>query len=368
MDAGKRALDSGEVPTPLGNRLTPGRLAILTPFGPPSVRGNAITVGRIVRGLRERGLDARVWDASALSEAAITREVEAERPALIHAFHAYRTGPLALRLARRLEIPLVVTLTGTDANHDLFDAELAPVVRRVLEGATAVIAFHASIVERVAGALPDLRARLEVVPQAVRFDDPAPFDLPAAWPLPGGRTLIVFPAGIRPVKAPRLPLPALDALAAAEPRLRLAYAGPILDEAEAAALARELAGRPWARHLGVVPHERMAALLDQADIVLNCSVSEGGMANSVLEAMVRGRAVLASDIPGNRALVEDGVTGLLFDGPAALAAQAARLVRDGALRARLGAAARARVERDYPPAREIDGHLAIYRALARARA
>jgi glycosyltransferase involved in cell wall biosynthesis len=344
------------------------RLAVLTPFGLPSVRGNAITVGRIVRGLRERGLDARVWDASTASEAAIAREVEAERPALIHAFHAYRTGPLGLRLARRLEIPLVVTLTGTDANHDLFDAERAPTVRRVLEGAATVITFHASIVERVAGALPDLRAHLAVVPQAARFDAPVPCDLSAAWPLPAERILLVFPAGIRPVKAPRLPLAPLDALAAAEPRLRLAYAGPIIDQAEGVALARELAARPWARHLGVVPHEQMPSLLDAADVVLNCSISEGGMANSVLEAMARGRAVLASDIPGNRALVEDGVTGLLFDGPAALSAQAARLLRDSALRARLGAAGHARVEREYPPAREIDGHLEIYRGLARVTA
>ena len=366
MDAGSGALDSGQPPTarPEGP-LTPFRLAVLTPFGVPSVRGNAVTVSRIVRGLRERGVDARIWDASAAPEAAITQEVEAERPAVIHAFHALRTGPLALRLARRLEVPLVVTLTGTDANHDLFDPEHAAVVRRVLEGAATVIAFHASIVERVAGALPDLRARCRVVPQAARFDAALPFDLAGAWPLPADRTLLVFPAGVRPVKAPRLPLAALDALAAAEPRLRLAYAGPIIDEREGAALARELAARPWAHHLGSVPHERMASLLDQADVVLNCSISEGGMANSVLEAMARGRAVLASDIPGNRALVEHEVTGLLFDGPAALAAQAARLVRDRALRARLGAAGRARVEREYPPAHEIEGHLEIYRGLAR---
>jgi len=344
------------------------RVAVLTPFAAPSVQGNAITVGRIVRGLRERGIDARVWDASVTPETAIAHEVEAERPTLVHAFHAHRVGPLALRLARRLEAPLVVTLTGTDANHDLFDPDRAAGVRRVLEGAAAVTAFHGSIVERVAGVLPDVRARLVVVPQAARFDDPLPFDLEAAWPLPDGRVLIVLPAGIRPVKAPLMPLASLDALAAAAPRLRLAYAGPILDEREGVALARELASRPWARHLGVVPHERMASLLDQADDVLNCSISEGGMANSVLEALARGRAVLASDIPGNRALVTDGVTGLLFDGPPALRAQAERLVRDAALRARRGRAGRARVEREFPPERELDGYLAVYRGLARVSA
>lgn len=342
------------------------RLAVLTPFATPSVRGNAITVERVVRGLRERGVSVGVWDLSATPETDVERQVEAERPALLHGFHAYRVGPSALRLARRLEIPLVITLTGTDANHDLFDPERAAVVRRVLEGAAAVTAFHASIVERVATALPDVRRRLVVVPQAVRFDARLPYDLPSAWPLPSDRVLFLLPAGIRPVKAPRMPLTPLDALAAAEPRLRLAYAGPVLDAAEGAALERELATRPWAHHLGAVPHARMASLLSQADVVLNCSVSEGGMANSVLEAMACGRAVLASNIAGNRALVEDDVTGLLFDGPDELHDKAARLAADAALRVRLGHAGRARVAREYPAARELDGYEVVYREHASA--
>ncbi|HET7342075.1 MAG TPA: glycosyl transferase family 1, partial [Methylomirabilota bacterium] len=111
------------------------RLALLTPFAAPSVQGNAITVARVVQGLREWGADVGVWDLSAVNPAAVEAALEADAPALIHAFHAYRVGPLALRLARRLEVPLVVTLTGTDANHDLFDPERAAVVRRVLEGA-----------------------------------------------------------------------------------------------------------------------------------------------------------------------------------------------------------------------------------------
>ena len=104
----------------------------------------------------------------------------------------------------------------------------------------------------------------------------------------------------------------------------------------------------------------MPALLAAADIVLNCSRSEGGMANAVIEALALGRAVLAADIPGNRSLIEDGVTGLLFGSEegwprrrnawpttrpcgAAWERRAARLVA-----ARLG------------PAREIDGYLDVY--------
>jgi len=333
------------------------RVAVLTPFGLPSVRGNAITTERIVAGLRERGAEVAVWDLSAVAEPDIAAGVEDWRPDIIHAFHAFRSGPLALRLARRLEIPLVVTLTGTDANHELFDAEHAPMVRRVLEGAAVVTAFDASIAERVGGVLPDVRARLVVVPQAARFPPAEPFELESRWPLPADRVLFVLPAGIRPVKAPQRPLVPFDDVVRAEPRVRLLYVGPVLN----AAVAKALAGRPWARHLGAISHAAMPALLARADVVLNCSISEGGMANSVLEALALGRAVLATDIPGNRALVEPGVTGLLFDSDAQLQAAVLRLARDPALRARLGAAGRARVAERYPPAREIDGYLSVYR-------
>jgi glycosyltransferase involved in cell wall biosynthesis len=338
-------------------------VAVLAPFAFPTARGNAVTVQRIVTGLRASDVDVARWDLSTTSEATIAAEVEQAQPRLIHAFHALRTGPLALRLARRLEVPLVVTLTGTDANHELLDPANAPQVRRVLEGAAVVTAFDASIVEHVAGILPDLRARLGVVPQSVRFDAPVPFDLGAAWALPTDRVLFALVGGIRPVKAPLAPLPVFDHVVAQEPRVRLLYAGPVLDRGEGDALAAALARRVWARHIGAVPHAAIPALLGQADVVLNCSISEGGMANSVLEAMALGRAVLVSDIPGNGALVEHDVTGVRYGTDDELERAALRLARDGALRARLGANARARVEADFPAKREIEGYIAVYRRL-----
>ena len=140
---------------------------------------------------------------------------------------------------------MIVTLTGTDANHDLFDPERAVAVRRVLEGAARVVVFDDGIVDRVAAALPDLRARIACVPQSVDLSTRSSFDLAAAWPdLPAARVLFALVGGIRPVKRPRMPLEALDALAAREPRLRLMYAGPVLDDHEAAAMRSELARRP----------------------------------------------------------------------------------------------------------------------------
>jgi glycosyltransferase involved in cell wall biosynthesis len=345
------------------------RAALLSPFAFPSVRGNAVTVARIARGLAARGVELRVWDCSVADDAVVAAEVEAFAPSVVHAFHAWRVGPLALRLARRAEVPLVVTMTGTDANHDLFDPERAATVRHVLEGAARVVVFHESIGARVAAALPDVRARLVTVPQAADLPAREPFDLAAAWPdVPASRVLFVFPAGIRAVKRPRMPLAPLDAVVARHPWVRLLYAGPVIDRDEGEALHTALAGRPWARHVGTVPHVAMASLLAQADVVLNCSFSEGGMANSVLEAFACGRAVLAADIEGNRSLVEHDVTGLLFRDEAELATMAERLVLDAALRARLGDEGRARAAARYSPAGEIDGYVAVYAALTPAEA
>ena len=344
----------------------PPRLAILTAFAPPSVRGNAVTVARVARGLDERGVELRIWDLSVQSAATIEAEVEAYRPAVVHAFHAYRVGPLGLRLARRSEVPLVVTLTGTDANHDLFDVDRAPVVRRVLEGAARLTAFHGSIGDRVAAALPDVRGRLRVVPQSVRLPRGERLDLRERWALPPRTVLLVFPAGLRGVKDPAFPLAPLDRLVSAIPEIRLLYAGPVLEPSVGEALLRALAPRPWARHIGVVPHAQMASLLLQADVVLNCSISEGGMANSVLEALSLGRAVLVSDVEGNRSIVDDGSTGFVFRDEAEFEHRAVQLVRDPALRERLGRAGAALVAERFPPAREIHGYLEVYRDLVPA--
>lgn len=342
------------------------RVALLAPFALPSVRGNAITVGRIARGLRARGVELRVWELSASPEARIEEEVVAFRPSLLHAFHAYRTGPLALRLARRAEIPLIVTITGTDGNHDLFDPERAPTMREVLEGAASITVFHESMTARLVSALPGLAPRLAVVPQSATFEGSPDGGVPLTTPRGGAGPVLLFPAGIRMVKNPLFPLTPLDRVVPRYPELELLYVGPILDAEEGEALSRALRDRPWARHLGAVPHRHMRTLLEACDVVLNCSLSEGGMANSVLEALMVGRAVLASDIEGNRSLIVDGVTGLLFSTVEEFSDKASRLLADPELRHRLGEAGRQRVMARYTPGREIDGYLTLYGRLASA--
>ena len=292
-------------------------------------------MGRIANGLRARGVELRVWDCSATPTGQLEAEIEAYRPELIHAFHAYRVGPLDLRLSQSLKTPLLVTITGTDGNHDLFDAERSQIVRRVLVEADCVVVFQESMREQIARELPDVAAKMAVIPQSVHLERGPPYPLVDRVALPDNAVIFLFPAGIRTVKNPLFPLGPFDRLVAHYPFIRLLYAGPVLEAAEGERLFSALASRPWATYLGEVPHPQMRSLLEAVHVVLNCSLSES-MPNSILEAMTLARPVLASDIEGNRSLVEDRVTGFLFADPEALEARSAQLVEDPELRQQIG--------------------------------
>ncbi len=95
--------------------------------------------------------------------------------------------------------------------------------------------------------------------------------------------------------------------------------------------------------LGLV--DDVANVLVRTDIFVLPSHSEG-LSNALMEAMASKCACIASDVGGNRYLIENGLSGLLF--PAgdreALRSHIRRLVQDPAKRKAMGDAARARVD------------------------
>ena len=337
------------------------RIALVTPTAHPSVRGNAVTVGRLAWGLGERGVDVEVVDLSRTSPPGLGKRLGSIAPDLVHAFHAFQAAPAVTSFTRARPVPLVVSLTGTDVNHDLFDPGRRGRILAALREARALVAFHETIRAKVAGEAPEVGERIAVIPQSVVLGD-EPYALADLVPGRPGEVRFLLPAGIRRVKNVLLPFAPLGALARRH-ALRFLIAGPIIEDDEGRRLAEALKGADWAAYLGEVPHAQMGALLDGVDVVINSSLSEGGMANSVLEAMSRGRGVLASDIEGNRSVVVDEVDGLLFSTAYDFARQAERLIRTPALRERLGAAARAKVVRLYSREREIDAYLALYHRL-----
>ncbi len=98
--------------------------------------------------------------------------------------------------------------------------------------------------------------------------------------------------------------------------------------------------------LGLV--DDIPKLLATTKIFVLPSYSEG-LSNALMEAMASGCACVASEVGGNRYLIDNGVTGLLFPAGdrAALQAHVRRLTEDSAKRAALGHAARAKIEREF---------------------
>ncbi len=110
------------------------------------------------------------------------------------------------------------------------------------------------------------------------------------------------------------------------------------------------------------------SLLLAADVFVLPSREEG-MSISLLEAMDAGLPVVASDIPGNRAVVQHEAQGLLvpYGDATALAAAIERVFTDRDQAGQWAAAGRARVAQEFSIGRTAEEHLALFDRLIQAR-
>jgi glycosyltransferase involved in cell wall biosynthesis len=261
--------------------------------------------------------------------------------------------------ARRLGIPSIASVTGTDVNNDLFDPERRAAVIGVLRQATRIVVFHDVMRAKIVGELPEAESRICVIGQTVQCPE-VPFDFRGRLGFGPDDLIFFIPAGIRRVKNVTFCLRPLEVLRRRYPQIKAVFVGPVIEPEEGVRLHEALNGRPWAFYLGPVSHEQMCAMLKSVDVVINSSMSEGGMANSILEAMSRGRAVLVSDIEGNRTVVRDGIDGFLFGSEAEFVEKAERLIRDHDLRLELGRKGKEKIEREFSREGEIQEYLQLY--------
>lgn len=161
-----------------------------------------------------------------------------------------------------------------------------------------------------------------------------------------GKTILLYVGRLAPQKALPDLLAALAAARRARPELHLVLLGQ--GEERAALLAR-------AAELGLQEHVTFAGnvgdvqpYLDAADLFVLPSLTEG-ISNALLEAMAAGLACVATAVGGTPEVLDGGSCGALVPPgqPEQLAAAIERLAGDPAERARLGAAARARISRFY---------------------
>jgi glycosyltransferase involved in cell wall biosynthesis len=158
----------------------------------------------------------------------------------------------------------------------------------------------------------------------------------------------------------------LDAIRLVRPRLPRARFFVIGGGRDGAAIAQAAAAPELAGAVTLLgQRDDVPALLAAMDLVVQSSRQEV-MAQTTLEAMAAGRAVVSTATMGADEAIEDGVSGLLVPvgDVAGLAEGIARLARDPAQRAALGSAARARTAEEFTAARMLDRAERIFTEIA----
>lgn len=148
------------------------------------------------------------------------------------------------------------------------------------------------------------------------------------------------------------------------PRLRLRLVGDGAERGPLEQLAGSLGIAGVTTFTGF--RDDIPAELARLDVFVLPSLNEG-ISNTVLEAMACATPVVATAVGGNPELVTEGETGFLVPvgDDEALAECLGRYAADPALRARHGAAGRARVERDFSIPRMLADYAAFYTRLGR---
>jgi glycosyltransferase involved in cell wall biosynthesis len=283
--------------------------------------------------------------------ATVVREANRLRPTLLHAHWLLPNGFIAAVASRRLGIPLVISAPGSDVQvagkNPLFRA-MARFALRQARLLTANSAELRDAVLQIGAAKPEDKAALAgkfdliiygTDPNALKPDATGVAELRARLqlsteaaaghpipPSPDHPTILLCVGRMVPKKG-------FDVL------LR-AMAEPVLRRRNVTAV---MVG-------GNVPKNEIRVYYNLADILVNPSVSRpaDGLNVCVLDAMSCGKAVVGSTVAGNPLAIVAGETGLIVpeQDPSALAQALACLVDDPALRLRMGAEGRRRIENE----------------------
>ena len=276
--------------------------------------------------------------------------VRSRRPDILHTHlvHADFHGLVAGRLAR---VPVLVsTKHGFNAFRDRRLFGLAD--RAVGSLADVHIAISAGLARYLAEREAFDVERFEIVHYGIEPGPPPP-------PPPGAPRLAIV-GRLIPIKGHDTLLRALAAVRSDLPGVTLEIAGDGALEADLRATVNRLGLGDLVTFLGLVP--QVAAVFERAEVVVVPSLGEGfGMV--ALEAMERGRPVIASAVGGLPEIVDDGRTGLLVpvSDTDALAEAIRGLAGDTTRTAAFGAAGRERALTEFSQERCTDRTAELYR-------
>jgi glycosyltransferase involved in cell wall biosynthesis len=206
-----------------------------------------------------------------------------------------------------------------------------------------------------------LARRVELIPNGVDTRLFAPSGSDAA---PGGVRRILYVGRLAPEKNLATLVTATARLPRGFATLVIVGSGPL----EGALRRQADAEGVSVDFRGVVDQRRLPAVYGDADAFVLASFTEGHP-KVLLEAMSSGLPCVASSCAGNRSLITDGVTGLLFDPrrPDELTACLDRVLTEPTLAASLGRAARKAVIERYDLAACVEREIALLRSLGAPR-
>lgn len=354
-------------------------IAVVTETHPPEVNGVAMTVGRLVEGLRDRGhrvsvvrprqsRDDRGGEDDLLlagvplpgyaglrfglpAARALKQAWRRRRPDVVHVVTEGPLGWSAVAAARRLALPVT---SGFHTNFDRYSVHyglgwLRPTVAAYLRSlhrrTRATVVPTAALAADLAGeGIPGVCVVGRGVDTELFHPRRRSMDVREAWGVGGDGLACLYVGRLAPEKNLDVACRAFEAVRAARPDARMVWVG---DGPAAARLGRE---RPGDHFAGMRTGADLAAHYASADLFLFGSLTET-YGNVVAEAMASGLAVVAYRSAAAAELIEDGFSGRTAPpGDAyAFVAAALGLAIDEDLRRALGLRARLDMEtRGWP--------------------
>lgn len=310
----------------------------------------------------------------------------AVKPDVIHAHSPVLNAMAALRVGKRLGIPVVYEIRAfwEDAAVDhgtsrewglryrLTRAMETHALKRVDAATTICEGLRAEIVGRGIPA-----AKVTVIPNAVNvadFQAGGTRDEALAAQLGlQGKQVLGFIGSFYAYEGLNILLDAMPAMLAANPDIRLLLVGGGVQDAALKAQAHKLGVADKVVFTGRVPHGDVQRYYDLVDVLvyprLRMRLTDLVTPLKPLEAMAQGRLVAASDVGGHKELIEDGKTGILFgaDDPQALARKVLALLAAPERWQALRDNGRAFVERERNWTASVARYKAVYAGLPRTR-
>lgn len=273
---------------------------------------------------------------------------------------------LSYLTARLLGWKVIYSSTLSDTLSELV-ATYRPVNRPIARMLFSLIDLFVGISPRLLSpSLPEARRKL--IPQGVRLPSPAAQGerdrVRAQLGFAEDETVLLYLGSISERKGIHHLIDAFRKVHALRPRARLLLVGPVLEPEYWNMLRqREDKSGLFAR-IGHIPFDPAPSrYYAAADMFVFASTDEG-FGNVLLEAMSHGLAVVSRYLDGvTEAFIEHGRTGFLFSSDISFADQIVTLIDDPALRARIGAAARASVAAEYEIRDIASQYNALYREL-----